>query len=58
MSPPTLTQKIALLATRVLQWSSTIIVVGLNSYFISKRHNVGIGQHIKYIEVIVRIRDI
>ena len=39
------------LVTRVLQWSSAVIVMGLTSYFISRGPR---GQHIIYQEVIVR----
>ncbi|KAL1851458.1 hypothetical protein Plec18170_006273 [Paecilomyces lecythidis] len=40
-----------LLLTRVLQWSSAVIVMGITSYFI----NIGPrGEHIIYQEVIVR----
>lgn len=38
------------LVNRVLQWCSTVIVLGLTSYFISKGPR---GQHITYQEVIV-----
>jgi len=40
------------LATRTLQWSSAVIVMGLTSYFIKHGPH---GQHILYQEVIVRV---
>lgn len=39
------------LITRVLQWCSAVIVMGITSYFI---HRGPRGQHIIYQEVIVR----
>lgn len=53
MSPSTAARRLILLADRVLQWSSAVIVMGLNSYFISKRRHANIGEHITYVEVIV-----
>lgn len=41
----------ALLANRILQWSSAVIVMGITSYFIQKGLR---GEHSKFIEVIVR----
>jgi hypothetical protein len=41
---------IALLANRILQWSSAVIVMGITSYFIHKGLR---GEHSKYTEVIV-----
>lgn len=38
------------LATRTLQWSSAVIVMGLTSFFISRGPH---GQHLLYQEVIV-----
>lgn len=38
------------LGTRVLQWASAVIVMGLTSYFISLGAR---GEHILYQEVIV-----
>jgi len=40
---------IALLANRILQWSSAVIVMGITSYFIHKGLR---GEHSKYTEVI------
>lgn len=37
--------------TRVMQWSSAVIVMGLTSFFINRGPR---GQHITYQEVIVR----
>lgn len=56
MSPSATTRKLVLLADRVLQWSSAVIVMGLASYFISKRHHASVGEHIIYAEVIVGVR--
>lgn len=42
--------KLIQLATRVLQWSSVVIVMGITSYFINKGPH---GQHIIYQEIIV-----
>jgi uncharacterized membrane protein YjfL (UPF0719 family) len=56
MSPSATTRKLVLLADRVLQWSSAVIVMGLASYFISKRRHTSIGEHIIYAEVIVGVR--
>lgn len=43
--------KLIQLATRVLQWCSVVIVMGITSYFINKGPH---GQHIIYQEIIVR----
>lgn len=40
------------LATRTLQWSSAVIVMGLTSYFISRGPH---GQHLLYQEVIATL---
>ena len=45
----------ALLATRFLQWSSAVIVMGITSYWIKK---FTIGQHIKFEEVIVSLSNL
>ena len=45
-----LANRYALLASRVLQWASAVIVMGLASNFI---HNYSTGEHIIYDEVIV-----
>lgn len=39
------------LATRAMQWSSAVIVMGLTSFFINRGPH---GQHTIYQEVIVR----
>lgn len=39
------------LITRVMQWCSAVIVMGITSYFINRGPK---GQHIIYQEVIVR----
>lgn len=43
--------KLVQLATRVMQWCSVVIVMGITSYFINKGPQ---GQHIIYQEIIVR----
>lgn len=42
--------KLIQLATRILQWSSVVIVMGITSYFINRGPH---GQHIIYQEIIV-----
>lgn len=40
------------LVSRVMQWTSAVIVMGITSYFINKGPR---GQHLIYTEVIVRL---
>jgi hypothetical protein len=51
VSLPASTLKFALVGSHFMQWASSVIVMGIVSYYISK---FDAGQHLKYEEIIVR----